>query len=61
MQAIIVYNGKNRFCIPVPNVTIEDVDVKIIKDIMNWKDGTDKDRLSLVYSYLRHLKRNQAK
>jgi len=60
MQAIILYNGEDRICIPVPNVEIEDVDVKIIKDIMNW-DGTKDERLTLVYSYLRHLKRDQAK
>ena len=35
MQAIILYNEEDRICIPVPNVEIEDVDVKIIKDIMN--------------------------
>ena len=61
LQAIIVYNGKNRFCIPIPNVEIEDVDVKIIKDIMNWDSGTDKEKLSVVYSFLRYLKRKQAK
>ncbi len=61
MQAIIVYNGKNRFCIPVPNITIEDVDVKIITDIMNWENGTDKEKLSIVYSFLRYLKGKQDK
>jgi len=61
MQAIIVFNGKNRFCIPIPNVKIEDVDVKIIKDIMNWDGGSDKEKLSVVYSFLRYLKRKQAK
>ncbi len=56
-----MYNGKNRFCIPIPNVKIEDVDVKIIKDIMNWDSGTDKEKLSVVYSFLRYLKHKQAK
>jgi len=56
-----VFNGKNRFCIPIPNVKIEDVDVKIIKDIMNWDSGTDKEKLSVVYSFLRYLKRKQSK
>ncbi len=61
LKAIIVFNGKERICIPIPELEIEEVDVKIIKDIMNFKQGTVKDRLSIVNSFLRYLRRKQSK
>lgn len=61
MKAIIVFNGNEKICIPIPELEIEEVDVKIIKDIMNFEQGTVKDRLSIVNSFLRYLRRKQAK
>ena len=61
LKAIIVFNGNERICIPIPELEIEEVDVKIIKDIMNFKKGTVKDRLSIVNSFLRYLRRKQLK
>jgi len=61
LKAIIVFNGKERICIPIPELKIEKVDVDIIKDIMNFKQGTVKDRLSIVDSFLRYLRRKQSK
>jgi len=56
-----VFNGNDRICIPIPELEIEEIDVKIIKDIMNFEKGTIKDRLSIVNSFLRYLRRNQSK
>ncbi len=61
LKAIIVFNGKEKICIPIPELEIEAVDVKIIRDIMNFDKGTVKDRLSIVNSFLRYLRRKQSK
>jgi uncharacterized protein (UPF0216 family) len=56
-----VFNGNQKICIPIPELKLEEVDVKIIKDIMNFDQGTVKDRLSIVNSFLRYLRRKQSK
>ena len=61
MKAIIVFNGNEKICIPIPELEIEETDVKIIKDIMNFDQGTVNDRLSIVNSFLRYLRRKQSK
>lgn len=61
MKAIIVFNGNEKICIPIPELEIEEIDVKIIKDIMNFEQGTVKDRLSIINSFLRYLRGKQSK
>jgi len=56
-----VFNGNEKICIPIPELEIEEVDVKIIRDIMNFDKGTVKDRLSIVNSFLRYLRGKQSK
>lgn len=56
-----MFNGNERICIPIPELEIEEIDVKIIKDIMNFEKGTVKDRLSIVNSFLSYLRIKQSK
>ena len=52
-------NGAEKIFIPIPNVDVSDDDMKIINGIMNMVKFGVEERLSVVNSYLRFLKRKQ--
>lgn len=52
-------NGAEKIFIPIPNLKVDDVDIKVISGIMDLYGFSVDEKLSVVNSYLRFLERKQ--
>lgn len=59
MKAILLMNGAEKIFIPIPNLKVDDVDIKVISGIMDLYGFSVDEKLSVVNSYLRFLERKQ--